>query len=112
MYDTEIQQRTDKFHHDVIESVIEALESRFSDNHLCEELLDRLKADWKKTLEDMQNKNLEEANRKQSDQNLRQSRVFQEQIDAMNSGQYYTNFGPYSEYQSPYVGRFGAPNNL
>ncbi len=56
-----INARTEKFHLDVIETTIEALQEHFKENHLTEELLERLKADWEKALRDTQIENLEKA---------------------------------------------------
>jgi hypothetical protein len=69
MYEPDnISSRTDKFFQDVIEHTISTLSWSFSENGLSEDLLDRLKASWEKTLRDKQISNMEEANRRITEQ--------------------------------------------
>ena len=60
--------RTEKFHQDVIETTMDALAERLSDNGLSEELLDRIKADWEKALRDAKAANLKAAQIRQAEQ--------------------------------------------
>jgi hypothetical protein len=61
----DMKSHTHKFNKDVIDATIENLRSKFTERGLGEDILDRLKANWTKTLQTKMQQNKEDAMQRQ-----------------------------------------------